>query len=161
MQVASGIARRLKLIATDWDAANQFPKSVQGISRGHFPSASDGPTQEGEIIPMMVLTDFYQHPGSTLLIDRKRAFPCHYYRPDSGCKGGTICPLVHVSDSDTIVCSSAALAQKGQMQNEQEHISDPTLAYGCTNVNCKPMQSTVHGVFSNKYKPRDSRSPYR
>ena len=112
---ASDITRRMNLTAIDEDEANQFPKSIQGIARGHLSSTGDGLIQEGEIIPVIAMADFYPHPGSTLYIDRKQTLPCHHYRTESGCKGDTLCPLVHIADVDTILCSEAALARSEQM----------------------------------------------
>ena len=54
---------------------------------------------------------------------------------------------MHICDTDAILCSEAALARAEQIQIEEAHMSDPTLQYGCSNVNCKPLQSSVHGVF--------------
>ena len=141
------VTRRLNLAQIDDHEENQFPESIQGLARGHLSTNGDGPTQDGEIISNFAMADYCPHLGSNLYIDRKQTLPCHYYRTESGCKGGAVCPLVHISDTDAIICSEAALARAEQIQNEEAHISDPTLQFGCSNVNCKPLHSSVHGVF--------------
>ena len=76
---------------------------------------------------MTALSDYSPHPGSTLYLDRKQTFPCNFYRTETVCKGGALCPMVHVSDTDTLLCSDAALAHSEKRQQEADNDSDPNL----------------------------------